>query len=168
MTLQSLATRLLLGLAAVTLLGVPAQADGHEGQWYVTPMISFVEAVQLGFGRDISENWMVEFNLFGANLDDRYLQNNQKLRGAGVDWLRYFRNDSWLTPYGLVGLGYLSTDTALGDDSQDMFGSLGVGLMAKFDDDGIGLRAEARMRSVSATAGGFSIEPLILTEMCYR
>ncbi|MFK8014710.1 MAG: OmpA family protein [Gammaproteobacteria bacterium] len=155
--------RVALCMTALALTGAQVSADGHDGQWYVTPMFSFVDDAndrgvddefaggQLGFGRAINENWQIEFNGFAANLDDRYLNNNQQLRGFGVDWLRQFPNDSRFSPYGLLGIGFQSTKVNNGQDSNDMFGSIGIGLMTKFNDDGLALRTEARLRAVSGT-----------------
>lgn len=155
--------RVALGLMALALSGAQAAADGHDGQWYVTPMFSFIDDAndrgvddefaggQLGFGRAISDTWMVEFNLLAANLDDRYLNNNQQLRGAGVDWIRQFPNATRFSPYGLVGLGFVSTSANLTGDDQDMFGSLGLGMLTNLNDDGLAIRTEARLRAVSGS-----------------
>jgi len=163
MKFPSLAISLTLSLLALTFTGAQASADGHDGQWYVTPMLSFVDdatkrgvdeefsAVQLGFGRAIGDNWLVEFNLFGGNLDDKYIGNDQQLRGAGVDWLRQFHNATSFSPYALLGVGYLSTASALGNDREDLFASLGFGVMTSLGDNGLALRTEARMRSISGT-----------------
>lgn len=165
MKVSSLASRLTLSLIAMTFAGAQASADGfEEGQWYVTPMASFMDdatkrgvdddfnSLQLGFGRAINENWLVEFNLFGGNADDRYLGNDQKLRGVGVDWLRQFSNSSMFSPYALVGIGYLNTDiSGPAEDREDIFGSIGLGLMTSMGDNGLALRTEARMRAVSGT-----------------
>ena len=153
------AQRMLPALLAFGLCGGSALADHGEGEWYITPMFSFIDDAtdrgvddqfgggQIGFGYGINENWMVEFNAYAANLDDRYLQNDQQIRGLGIDWLREFKLSDRFSPYGLFGVGYQSSEPNLTDDSEDFTGSLALGLLTNLNDKGMAFRTEARLRS---------------------
>ncbi|MEO1575722.1 MAG: thrombospondin type 3 repeat-containing protein, partial [Pseudomonadota bacterium] len=154
------AHRMLPVLLASALCSGSALADGHkEGQWYITPLFSFIDdasdrrvddqfgGAQLGLGYGINENWMVEFNAYAANLDDRWLRDDQQIRGFGIDWLRSFKLNDTFSPYGLFGVGYQSTEPEIAADSEDFTGSLAVGLLTHLNNDGLAFRTEARLRS---------------------
>ncbi|MFK7885784.1 MAG: OmpA family protein [Gammaproteobacteria bacterium] len=153
----------LLGIAASAVISIPAQADNQEGTWYLSPMFSFVDDAtdrgvdddfaggQVAFGYHINKDWAVEFNAFAANLDDRYQNDDQQFRGFGIDWLREYKFNDRFSPYGLIGLGYQSTQSRITPDREDFLVSFGLGLMTHFNDDGLALRTEARMRSLSST-----------------
>jgi OOP family OmpA-OmpF porin len=151
----------LVGVAATAMFGTPALADNEKGTWYVNPMFSFVDDAtrrgvdddfaggQLGLGYNMNEKWAIEFNIFAANLEDRYLRNDQKLRGLGIDMIREFGSGKTFSPYALAGIGYQFTDPIFTSNSDDILGSIGLGLLTHFNEDGLALRTEARMRAVA-------------------
>ncbi|MEM6639411.1 MAG: OmpA family protein [Pseudomonadota bacterium] len=153
------ATRMLPAALASVLCCGSALADHGEGEWYLSPMVSFVDDAtdrgaddqfaggQLGFGYGISDVWAIEFNAWAANLDDRYLGNDQQIRGLGIDWLREFKINDTFAPYGLFGVGYQSSEPAITADREDFVGTLGIGLMTTVNDDGVAFRTEARLRA---------------------
>lgn len=165
MQVSKSALKILPGLLAFALCGGTAMADGHStGQWYITPMITFVDddtnrrvddgfaGAQLGVGYAFNDAWMVEFNAYGANLDDQYLGRDQQTRGIGIDVLRSFKINDYFSPYGLIGIGYQDTSTNGGSDADDAVGSLALGVNTHLNTKGLALRTEARLRATEGSA----------------
>ncbi|MBT8136215.1 MAG: OmpA family protein [Gammaproteobacteria bacterium] len=131
-----------------------------EGQWYFSPMVGMNwedkdraadpgVAVSLGLGRQIAEAWALEFSAFGGQHDGF---NEQNMMGIGVDFLRSLNTSGLVTPYVLLGTGWIRDDivehpSVAGELDYDNFmGSVGLGLVAPLGDAASRFRAEVRYR----------------------
>ncbi len=156
----------ILGAALVTLtlaLTAPAEAAGpKEGQWYISPMLTFIDGDvdrlvddgvrggQLGLGYAFDSDWLLEsylqYNAFkGFQPADQW--------GLGIDMIRRFNSASHWSPYVLAGGGWLRTDpdgTAPRRDGAQF--SAAAGLMGQVTED-FALRAEYRVRGDASSPG---------------
>ncbi|MCC5870071.1 MAG: outer membrane beta-barrel protein, partial [Gammaproteobacteria bacterium] len=157
----------IFGAALVTLtlaLAAPAQAAGpKEGQWYVSPMLTFivgdddrlvdddVRGGQIGLGYAFDSNWLLEgivqYNDFtGFQPADQW--------GVGVDLIRRFNSAStaW-SPYVLAGGGWLRTDPdGMAPRRNGSQFSAAAGVMGQVNDN-VALRAEYRLRGDASSPG---------------
>ncbi|MEL7450390.1 MAG: OmpA family protein [Pseudomonadota bacterium] len=159
-----------VGLAfGLTVLSAPLAAQDSlrifEDQWYVSPMVSFVlddpsELDQngfggsFGFGRGVSENWLMELNWAG-NYIDRAI-NEEEQWSVNVDFLRQFGGSSSIQPYWLFGAGYLKSAIQEGTidgqpapfevDPANFQTSIGFGIMTPRGDTNLRWRWELRGR----------------------
>ncbi|MFK8016388.1 MAG: OmpA family protein [Gammaproteobacteria bacterium] len=152
-------------IAAALMFAANASAEEafSEGQWYVSPMGTYIfkEDVdrntntsvggQIGVGRGFSDDWALEFSLFGTS-SDAYDETNQW--GLGVDLLHGL--DSWgkWIPYYSIGAGMLKTQIVEGPgsfagsraDDENPFASVGAGFMRNVGSSDFKLRTDVRYR----------------------
>jgi OOP family OmpA-OmpF porin len=154
-------------IAAAMLFAVPATAQSAftEGQWYVSPMGTYIfkedvdratntsYGAHIGLGRGFSDDWAVEFSLVG-NTSDAYDEVNQW--GFGVDLIHGLNAwGNWI-PYYSVGAGLLKTNivedptvatvrTSRKDDENPFVGAA-AGFMRNIGSGGSSFRSEVRYR----------------------
>lgn len=132
-----------------------------QGQWYFSPLmgVNFEDKARhsnpgitgsLGFGRQVSQNWAVEVSLFGGR--NRGF-NEFRPVGGGVDLLYNIGSAGLITPYLIVGSGYVRGDviegpSIAGELNYDAaIGTAGIGLVAPLGDASTRLRTEVRYRT---------------------
>ena len=151
-----------------------AQTAFSEGQWYVSPMGTYIFKEDTdrvtnssvgghsGLGRGFSDAWAVELNLVG-NSSDAYDEVNQW--GVGVDLLHGLKPwGNWI-PYYSVGIGYLKTQVVEDPnvsaiairrlDNDNPYAGVGAGLMRNFGASQTKLRSEVRYRMDMADPNSF-------------
>jgi OOP family OmpA-OmpF porin len=109
--------------AAIAAAICPTLASAaEEGKWYLNPAIGAAtfddsrnldEAVAYIFGaeRRFNEKWSLELRGFWSESHDHLSSGvDQDLMGTSLDVLRYFSNDSKVTPYLAGGLGVVESD----------------------------------------------------------
>lgn len=159
MTRSRVMSRTAGGMLAVSLLwsGGVLAAGPDDGEWYVSPLVSFVvpdnrrvaddgfRAGQFGAGYALDDRWMVEGNLLYNKLTGprRSIQ-----RGLNLDFIHRWGSDWALTPYHSLGVGWLRTspDETLQDRRSGPSFSVGVGLLMDAA-PGLTLRADYRIRT---------------------
>jgi len=128
----------------------------NEGRWYISPSVNYIFAdddrvadndigLQLGLGKEVSENWNIELNLLSDQLDFETGSGKFKQYGLSVDALYFPDRSSRIAPYGLLGLGALRTKVP-GNRSTDPIAEMGIGIMSHLDNTNMALRAEIRYR----------------------
>ena len=138
-----------------TLLMSSAAIADEVGDWYLTPMISaiWVDSDRpvdddfgghLGIGKVMSEKANVEIYATGASYTGF---DEQDAFGIGVDYSFVFYRYSKLTPYFLLGVGYLETDSSIRRDTGNLMTSLAFGILTNFERTRTKLRTEIRYRS---------------------
>ncbi len=149
-------------LALLLPLGSTALAAGpQEGQWFVSPLLTYqisddkrlvgedIRGGQFGLGYAVDDNWLVEGHLQYAEL--KGFQPG-KQRGVGIDLLHRWGPQWAVSPYALVGAGWLrsSVDSPFVSGRDGHTFSAGAGLMLELT-DAVSLRTEYRLRG---DAGG--------------
>jgi len=138
-----------------SLLLSAAQAGEEPGQWYVTPMLS-------AFYADSSRNADDDFGFavaFGraydafnveahANYYDLGGYNGTEIWSVGVDFVKVLYRPERISAFMLAGTGYTDSSQDRNEDSSNMYGNMGFGLLTDFSADGKGmaLRTEVRYR----------------------
>jgi len=131
------------------------EVHGQNGDWYVAPAIVYTDADddrnlddllaggQLRFGRPVTERITLEGLLGYSNIKG---SPAQKHWDASFNVLRFVDRDNAISPYLLIGAGYLRTDpdNALGDNRPTA--NLGIGFTWVLGDGVVSLRAEHRAR----------------------
>ncbi len=141
-----------------------------ENQWYFSPMIGFTfedqdrmsdngYVLDLGLGKQIAENWSIEFSGFlgrhgGFNELDQF--------GLTVDMLRHLDSSGVISPYLLFGTGVIKTDVDEAPsissdlDYNNFIGSAGIGFISPMGNANARFRGEARYRLDLADPDKFS------------
>lgn len=154
------------GAAALAALAVAGSAPAQEalieeGQWYVSPMASYVVddeerasnggfGGQLGAGRLLTPHVALELNAFGARLDGF---NDVGQAGVGLDLLGLGNLNGNVAPYVLFGVGYLQSQYSEGpgigfvEDTENFSLSVGGGGLFRLGGGPLRLRTEARLRN---------------------
>ncbi|MFK7886056.1 MAG: OmpA family protein [Gammaproteobacteria bacterium] len=160
------AIRASVACAALLVTGhATAQSAFSEGQWYVSPMGTYIYkedsdratnssvGAHIGLGRGFSDAWAVELNLIG-NSSDAYDEVNQW--GIGVDLIHGLKPWGKWVPYYSVGVGLLKTQIAEDPsisvissrrmDDENPYAGVGAGFMRNFGSSQTKLRGEVRYR----------------------
>ena len=152
----------LVGMTLV--LAGSAQAAGpKEGQWYVSPMLTFIDGDvdrlvddevrggQFGVGYAFDSDWLLEgilqYNDFtGFQPADQW--------GVGIDLIRRFNTTGSWSPYVLAGGGWLRTDpdSAAAPKRDGAQFSAAAGMMLQVSED-VALRTEYRLRGDASSPG---------------
>ena len=145
--------------AIVAVVTTPAMAIDMYGHWWTSVMISGVDedkdrgletewsGYHFGVGRGLGSDWGVEFNLVGTRLDNRAGDRALLQWGLGVDLTRRLFDSRQFSPYGLMGLGWLTSDYKLNrEDEDDLMASIGIGVMVPTPIEPLRLRTELRAR----------------------
>ncbi len=149
-------TALVAATAILAALPTTVQAETEVGQWYVSPMISYIvddedrpvdekfSGYHLGLGKAFHEKWDFEINAILTTFSGR---PDIEQWGLGFDFHHVFNRAGRLSPYLLAGIGYIDTDLNPGGQSNAM-ASYGVGVdIDLFEGVPANLRGEARVRS---------------------
>jgi OOP family OmpA-OmpF porin len=114
--------KVLLSAAIVAVICPTLASAADEGEWYLNPAIGAMtyddsrnldEAVAYIFGaeRRFNKKWGLELRGFWSESHDhRFGGVDQDVMGTSLDVLRYFSNDSKVTPYVAGGLGVVESD----------------------------------------------------------
>jgi len=151
-----------LAALTLTLAGTSQAAGPEEGEWYLSPMLTFIvgdkdrlvdddlRGAQIGLGYAFDPNWMVE-GFFQYNEFTGFQPADQW--GLGVDLLRRFNSDGRFSPYLVAGAGWLRTnpDGAAERRNGAQF-STGVGMMLR-GSDRVAVRGEYRLRGDATSPG---------------
>jgi OOP family OmpA-OmpF porin len=160
--------RIILIVAAML---AAASAQAQDNDWYVSGSVIFLNddpyrAIDEGFagaqfngGRNMTEHLSLEGILGYSSLSSQGCNNpsdcypDQDHLDFGVNLLAYYNRDSVITPYVLVGVGYLSVDV----DEDPIYtrdsgesaasASLGLGLKWRMGQSNYSIRAEHRART---------------------
>lgn len=168
-------------LGAALLLGhVTAQAAEEVGQAYLKGMGSYIIADDdrnvddelagglVGFGYALNDNWNIEFDFQGLNLDGKgsFLDGgeggsttpypDQKQRALNLNLLNLYNRGGSFSPFILLGTGIVNTDVRGSSDSDDLQIQAGVGLLSHIWADRLFLRTEALYRWQDASGGSLS------------
>jgi len=145
-------------LLALTLAG-PVVAADEENQWYLAPMLSYVDgdkdrlvddefipAGRFAIGRVLNPRWNVEFALNNTNFEGFLPQDEL---GLGIDFMRVFNRDGRFSPYLLGGAGFLRTEPQGLRRASGASYSAAVGALWNFTDRAA-IRGEYRLRNETA------------------
>jgi OOP family OmpA-OmpF porin len=144
-------------VAALPLLAThPAWSDAQDGDLYISPMLSFIDAnserlydndrgISLDVGGAISEKWNFEVGLRKLTPEGIGAQDQTEL---DFDFQRVFRRTARFSPYVLFGVGVIDAELdALPVDDSSASYSIGAGFTADiFGDARAALRVEYRSR----------------------
>lgn len=156
-----------------------AQNDGFgDSPWYVSPMATYINedterltndgfGGHLGLGRNFAENWAIELNLVGNQLDG-FDETNQW--GVGIDLLRSFNQRGRFSPYVGVGTGFMKTQIVQGvsnnpalaglatsrSDDENAFAHVAGGFLAQLGQSRAKLRGDVRYRADLADPDSFN------------
>lgn len=150
-----------LAVAACALAGSAHAAGTQPGQWYVSPMLTYMKADddrlvdngirggQLGLGYVVERDWLVE-SVFQYH-DFKGLQPGDQW-GLGLDVIRRFNSEGSWSPYLLAGGGWLRTDQdgAARRNGAQFSAAAGILLRAS---DSVSLRGEYRLRGDASSPG---------------
>lgn len=132
------------------------QAEEQNNSWYFSPMLSYIKAdndrqagddfgLMLGVGKQISDNWNVEFSAAMDTLDFNGAGGGYKQRGLIVDGLYFFNRTTIMKTYGIVGAGLMSTDIGATDSTNPLL-NVGLGIMQPINNNAMQFRADIRYR----------------------
>jgi hypothetical protein len=143
-------------IVILTLMSFHSSVFAQEGSWYLTPAIIYFDddpdrALDDGIaGGSISGGWYFTDNLAleGAlgYADIGGWFEDQTHLDLSVNLLAYMIPDASLSPYIIMGLGYLGTETASGSEENRPSGTLGAGIKWNLGDTRFAIRAEYRAR----------------------
>lgn len=149
-----------LWIVAGLLLCSPMSNAQSNDDWYVSPMISFIDddedrgdddaiaGGQISFGKAMTDSTALEFNLGAFNLHNTDTDTLTQLRTVGMDFMFHAPKTGRASPYLLAGLGIMMDDNEALGASTNLASSLGVGLLGWLGSDHrSALRAEARLRT---------------------
>lgn len=139
----------------IALAGTALQAHAMDDRLYLVPSVNYTFAdsdrqsddglgAGLALGKPITQHLNMELSLTGSALDHQTTNGDYSLQSLGVDAVYLLNRDASFTPYGVLGLGVLRTDT-LGVDDTGLMANAGLGIMKRLSDN-IALRADARYR----------------------
>ena len=145
-----------------------------QGGGYVAPSIIYtdddpdrradagVNGLQVAFGRKIHDHLDLE-GLFGyANLagykDATTSVPDVRIEDFSVNLLWYPNRDWQVTPYLLVGVGYLNAVPVSGQNTSDVSATYGIGANWQIGGGPYSIRGEVRMRSSQGTEPVFGLE----------
>ncbi len=151
----------LLLVASPTLLAQSSDAIIDKGQWWIAPMVSFIEpdddrlgddgiGGQLGVGRMLGNHLGLELNVNGGEIDGL---NDTGQFGVNLDLLAIGDTQGVVAPYALFGVGLLNSNIAedpslrFVEDTDNMALSLGAGALFRIGDSPGRLRTEVRVRN---------------------
>ncbi len=151
-----------VSIACVVMLAAPStRAAERADSWYLSPGVHGIwtddlrnvdddYGFNLAIGKAVSERWNLELDGWrsehdGAGGDDLTLSS------AGLNALAVFYRESRISPYLLLGAGWLEKNYDVSRNESDLYVDTGVGLLVnlKLSSDcsrGIALRADARAR----------------------
>jgi len=135
--------------------------------WFGSGMLSYVDddgdrhvndglgGFHLGIGKGFNGGSALEFNIVGSSLSGDADLTRQRQAGFGVDYLRRFGNDTHISPYALVGAGYMKTkyDSLIQSDFDGGTGSVGLGIFIPLSSSKFFLRTEIRARKDFSSDG---------------
>lgn len=120
--------KVLLSAAIAAAICPTLASAAEDGKWYLNPAIGYMvydgsrnldsaAVVLFGAERKFNKDWGLELRGFYSEADnDLGLSSlDQDVTGTSLDVLRYFSNDSKVTPYLAGGIGVVEDDA---DDSQ--------------------------------------------------
>lgn len=155
----------IIGLVLMSAPAALAQTDGA----YVVPSIVYTDddtervsddglnGFQVAFGRQITEHFDLE-GLFGYSSVSGYSDSSvsypdTKIFDLSVNVLWYPNREWRVTPYLLLGFGYLHSDIDPGrvDTDANLSNTFGIGANYRFGDGPWSIRAEYRTRSADGT-----------------
>jgi len=146
----------LYSIAILILISLHSTAFAQEGSWYLTPAIVYFDddpdrALDDGIaGGSISGGWYFTDNLAleGAlgYADIGGWFEDQSHLDLSVNLLAYMIPDARVSPYLIMGLGYLGTETASGSQENRPSGTMGVGFKWNLGDTRVAIRGEYRAR----------------------
>lgn len=139
----------------IALASTALQAQAMDDRLYVAPSVNYTFAdsdrraddgwgAGVALGKPVTPHWNMELSLSGSALKHQSASGDYRLQGLGVDALYLLKRDADFTPYGVLGVGILRTDT-LGKADTGAMANAGLGIMKRLSDN-IALRADARYR----------------------
>ena len=143
-------------IVILTLMSLHSTADAQEGEWYLTPAIFYFDddpdrALDAGVypgsitgGWYFTDNLALEGSLGYADISGWF--EDQTHLDLSVNLLAYMIPDASLSPYIIMGLGYLGTETASGSEENRPSGTMGVGVKWDLGDTRFSIRSEYRAR----------------------
>ena len=156
----------MLRYCSLLLLGFCSIATGAEPEnkfnygWFATGMMSAIDddddrniedglvGYHFGVGRSLGRSHAIELNVTGMSFDTADPEGGYDQVGFGLDYLYRFGSDNTLSPYAIVGGGYLKSDFNQSPEFDDdgAMGSAGLGLLIPMGGNGFFLRTELRVR----------------------
>jgi OmpA-OmpF porin, OOP family len=132
------------------------QAADDTGGLYFSPMLSYIKSdndrqadddfgVMLGLGKQLNDKWNVEVSAAIDNLGAEAGSGEYKQRGLVIDGLYFFDRTAGMQTYGVIGAGFMKTDTGVSDTSNPLV-NVGVGVMKNITEQGMKIRADIRYR----------------------
>jgi OOP family OmpA-OmpF porin len=123
----------------MTAMSVTAWAGAPEGSWYISPQANALwlddgraadddAGVTVSFGRVVSPNWDVQFNLFSSE-HHRAGDDTVELQGFGFSANRVFYREGRVNPFLTAGLGRSKSIQKPGVDEEGFVATYGVGLL---------------------------------------
>lgn len=154
-----------LGAASIVCLGVFAtsalRAAEPAGAWYVSPGVHGIWTddlrlvdddfgYNLAIGKAVSEGWNLELDGWTSSFDG-LAGDDLEMHSAGLNALAVFYRDSTISPYLLIGAGWLEKNYEISDNESDLYVDTGVGLLINLHrssdcTSGVAVRADARAR----------------------
>lgn len=139
----------------IALASTALQAQAMDDRLYVAPSVNYTFSDNdrsaddgwgggVALGKPVTPHWNMELSLSASALKHQSASGDYRLQGLGVDALYLLNRDAGFTPYGVLGLGILRTDT-LGKADTGAMANAGLGIMKRWSDN-IALRADARYR----------------------
>lgn len=154
-------TRLLACILGLVALQAPAIAD----DWYIVPAAVYTDDApkrmvddmvgggQVSIGKYLNDNFALEGVLGYSTLEGTL---DVDIFEASLDGLVMFRRDAWLSPYFLVGLGAVNTESEYVGNDTALLLNAGVGLDVSFGDSPVGVRLEYRERMSDGPRGSLN------------
>jgi len=154
-----------LGAAAVACAGVLAanlaQAAEPAGAWYISPgahgiwtddvrLVDDDYGFNLAIGKAVSEGWNIELDAWNSSFDGAG-GDGLEMNSVGLNAMAVFYRESRISPYLLLGAGWLEKNYEITDNASDLYADTGVGLLINLHrssdcTSGLALRADARAR----------------------
>lgn len=154
-----------LGAVSMACAGVLAaqavRAAEHADAWYISPGVHGVwtddqrnadddYGFNLAIGKAVSEHWNLELDGWLSE-HDGVAGDDLTLTSAGLNALLVFYRDSRLSPYLLLGAGWLDKEYEISPSSSDTYVDTGVGLIFDLSRSsdcsrGFALRGDLRAR----------------------
>jgi OOP family OmpA-OmpF porin len=155
----------ILGAASIacasTLAAFGTQAAEPAGAWYVSPgahgvwtdeqrVVDDDFGYNLAIGKAVSERFNLELDGWNGSFDGPG-GDDLEMNSAGLNALFVFYRESRLSPYLLLGAGWLEKNYEISENRSDVYADTGVGLLINLFrssncTSGMALRADARAR----------------------
>jgi len=142
-------------LPFLSLLSPFSESTAEVGDWYLAAMAVYtdddedrnlddsVAGGQLNLGRQMSERVAMEALLGYSDIDGFPGQEHLE---AGLNVLVHAAPSGAFSPYLLLGVGYLGTETTTGSEENRPTASAGLGFRWKLGDSAVSIRGEYRAR----------------------